>query len=222
MENLQVHIVISQELYTKNPESSALGKKIVSRSIEMIDELGFEAFTFKKLGQSIGSNESSIYRYFESKHMLLVYLICWYWSWVEYKLVFGINNISSPKERLKIALDILTKPISEDVSFFHINEVLLHKIIVNESAKVIYTKEVDQENEKGFYTVYKQIVNRLSDIIIEINPDYKFPHMLISSTIDGALHQRYISDHFPSLMDETKSNDCVSSFYNDLVFNAIK
>ena len=85
-----------------------------------------------------------------------------------------------------------------------------------------YTKKIDSENEKGFYTVYKQIVNRLSGIIKEINPNYEYPHMLISSTIDGALHQRYFSQHFPSLIDNNKMKDCVSSFYTDLVFNAVK
>ena len=222
MEKLFLNITISPELYIKNPESSEVGKKIISKSIVLIDELGFEAFTFKKLAKEINSTESTIYRYFENKHILLLYLTCWYWSWVEYRLVFGVNNISSPEERLKIALNILTKPILEDESFFHINEVLLHEIIVNESTKVIYTKEVDSENEKGFYTVYKQIVNRLSDMVIEINPEYKYPHMLISSTIDGALHQKYFVNHFPSLIDNVKSTDCVSSFYTDLVFNAIK
>ena len=221
MEGLFLNITISPDLYLKNPESSELGKKMVSRSIELINELGFEGFTFKKLATDISSTESTIYRYFENKHMLLLYLTCWYWSWVEYKLVFGIHNIPSAEERLGIALDMLTQPVTEDNSFFHINEVLLHQIIVNESTKVIYTKEVDQENEKGYYTVYKRIVNRISDIVIEIDPDYEYPHMLISSTIDGALHQRYFSDHFPSLMDNNKSSDCVSSFYKSLVFSVI-
>ncbi|MDB4088784.1 TetR family transcriptional regulator [Flavobacteriales bacterium] len=222
MNRLFLNIVISPDLYLKNPESSELGKKIVSQSIILINELGFEGFTFKKLSKEISSTESTIYRYFENKHTLLLYLTCWYWSWVEYNLVFGTHNINSPEERLKIALDIITKPVIEDNSFFHINEVLLHKIIINESTKVIYTKEVDNENEKGFYAVYKQIVNRLSDIIKEINPKYKYPHMLVSNTIDGALHQRYILEHFPSLVDDKKSSDCVVSFYNELVFNAIK
>jgi len=222
MNRLFLNIVIRPDLYLKNPESSELGKKIVSQSIILINELGFEGFTFKKLSKEISSTESTIYRYFENKHTLLLYLTCWYWSWVEYNLVFGTHNINSPEERLKIALDIITKPVIEDNSFFHINEVLLHKIIINESTKVIYTKEVDNENEKGFYAVYKQIVNRLSDIIKEINPKYKYPHMLVSNTIDGALHQRYILEHFPSLVDDKKSSDCVVSFYNELVFNAIK
>jgi len=73
MQHMLRHIKINEGLFTKNPDSSKLGHKIISQSIEMIDELGFEAFTFRKLGVKIGSNESSIYRYFESKHALLVY-----------------------------------------------------------------------------------------------------------------------------------------------------
>ena len=95
MDKLQLHISISSDLYTKDPDSSVLGQKIVSKSIEMINNLGFEDFTFKKLGLEIGSNESSVYRYFESKHALLVYLINWYWSWIEYKLVFATLNVPS-------------------------------------------------------------------------------------------------------------------------------
>ena len=222
MHKLFLNITITPELYLKNPESTDLGKKIVTQSIFLIHELGFEAFTFKKLSAKIGSTESTVYRYFENKHMLMLYLTCWYWSWVDYRLVFGTHNIVSAKERLKIAVDIITKPVIEDNSFSHINEVILHKIIVNESTKVIYTKEIDSENEKGFYTVYKQIVNRLSDIIIEINPNYEYPQMLVSSTIDGALHQRYFLEHFPSLINNKKSEHCISLFYNQLIFNAIK
>ncbi|MEM6719471.1 MAG: helix-turn-helix domain-containing protein [Bacteroidota bacterium] len=221
MENLQVHIVISQELYTKNPESSALGKKIVSRSIEMIDELGFEAFTFKKLGQSIGSNESSIYRYFESKHMLLVYLICWYWSWVEYRLVFSTNNIPSKKDKLNAAIEILTRKVDVDNSFSYIDEIILNRIIIAESSKAYHTKDIDSENEKGYYKVYKRVVQRVSNMVTEISPDFEYPNMLISTVIEGAHQQRYFSKHLPSLTDVTEGKNCIVKFYTDLVFKVI-
>jgi AcrR family transcriptional regulator len=80
MENLNLQIKINSTLFVKDPESSTLGREIIAHSIEMINSLGFESFTFKKLGDAIGSNESSIYRYFANKHMLLIYLINWYWS----------------------------------------------------------------------------------------------------------------------------------------------
>ena len=94
MERLFLNIAISPELYLKNPESSELGKKIVSQSIMLIDELGFEGFTFKKLSKQISSTESTVYSYFENKHMLMLYLTCWYWSWVEYKLVLELTTLN--------------------------------------------------------------------------------------------------------------------------------
>ncbi|MEM9679423.1 MAG: helix-turn-helix domain-containing protein [Bacteroidota bacterium] len=221
MDRLPIHIVINVTLYTKNPDSSELGRKIICHSIIMIDELGFEAFTFKKLGQRIGSNESSIYRYFESKHQLLVYLICWYWSWVEYHLVFSTTNVSSPEERLKSAINILTRKVDVDHSFSYIDEVILGRIIIAESNKDYHTKEVDRENEKGYFKTYKRVVQRVSDLVLEINHDYEFPHMLISTIIEGAHQQRYFSEHLPSLTDVDKGKDTVVEFYNNLVFKAI-
>ncbi|MGB3151012.1 MAG: TetR/AcrR family transcriptional regulator, partial [Maribacter sp.] len=58
-----VKIAINEKIYVKDPESSDLGKRIIEQSILMINEMGFESFTFKKLGIKIKSNESSIYRY---------------------------------------------------------------------------------------------------------------------------------------------------------------
>ena len=222
MEQLHLQIMISPELYTKNPDSSDLGKKIVSKSISMIDDLGFENFTFKKLGIEIGSNESSIYRYFESKHALLIYLINWYWSWMEYKIVFATLNINSPIEKLEKAIKILTEEVVEDNSFSYINEVILTKIIISESSKAYHTKEVDKENEKGFYKTYKNVVERVSSLVLEINPTFEYPHMLVSTVIEGAHHQRYFSKHLPSLTDFEEGKNNIACFYNDLVFKLIK
>ena len=36
-----------------------MGKKIIGKGIELINELGYEVFTFKKLGVEINSNERS-------------------------------------------------------------------------------------------------------------------------------------------------------------------
>ncbi|MFT5078633.1 MAG: AcrR family transcriptional regulator [Planctomycetota bacterium] len=222
METLKINITIDPALYTRNPENTELGKKIVSESIKMINELGFEAFTFKKLGVEIGSNESSIYRYFESKHVLLVYLISWYWLWIEYKLVFATNNVPISEQKLIFALEIITKRITEDNSVSFINEVLLNKVIIVESSKAYHTKDIDVENEKGYYKSYKRVVQRVSDIVLEVNPTFKFPHMLISTVIEGAHHQRYFSQHLPSLTDVIEGNNDVVNFYKNLVLNAIK
>ena len=117
MTNLLANLSISvnEKLYVKNPETSDLGKKIIEHSILLIHEIGFESFTFKKLGDKIQSNESSIYRYFENKHKLLLYLSSWYWSWIEYRLVFATTNVSDPMEKLAKAIEIVTEEIKDDL-----------------------------------------------------------------------------------------------------------
>jgi AcrR family transcriptional regulator len=217
-----IHIQINEKIYLKNPDTSDLGRKIITGSIDLIDNLGFEQFTFRKLAKNIESTEASIYRYFENKHKLLLYLTCWYWNWMDYRLIFGLANIESPEERLKRGLGILTKEISEDSNFSHINEVKLNHIVIAESSKVYLTKSVDKENELGVFAAYKKLVARLSDIILEINAQYKYSHMLISTVIEGVHHQRYFSEHLPSLTDCIEGEDAITAFYSDMVFKAIK
>ncbi|MDZ7846565.1 MAG: TetR/AcrR family transcriptional regulator [Owenweeksia sp.] len=109
-----INLQVNDKLYLKNPESSPLGGRIISGSISLIHQLGFEKFTFRKLGKEIQSTEPSVYRYFENKHMLLLYLINWYWAWLDYKLVFRVANINSPQERLARAIALLTEQVQED------------------------------------------------------------------------------------------------------------
>jgi len=219
---LQVHMAIDSNLYCKDPESSDLGKKIVMNGIKMIHELGYESFTFKKLGAQIHSNESSIYRYFESKHTFLIYLVNWYWSWIEFKLELLTTNVSSAEEKLDKAIQLLTEQVKEDDTFTFINQVTLNKIIIAESVKAYHTKQVDKENEKGFYKTYKRVVQRVCDFVLEINPQFKFPHMLVSTIIEGAHHQRFFSEHLPSLTDFEEGKNNIVEFYKQLTKDALK
>ena len=214
------NIVINNKLYVKNPETSDLGKKIIEQSILLIDEIGFDAFTFKKLGEKIKSNESSIYRYFENKHKLLLYLSSWYWSWMEYKLVFATVNMSNPIEKLNKAILIVTQPIEDDLATPHINEAVLSRIIIAEYSKTFLTKEVDEENKEGFFIVYKRVVNQLIQLIEEVNPKYPFAKSLASSVVQGALHQHFLRDHFKTITNAAETN-CISDFYINLIQKTI-
>jgi len=218
----KVSIQINENIYLKNPESSELGKKILMSGIDMIYEHGFESFTFRKLGKTINSPEASVYRYFENKHKLLLYLTSWYWGWMEYRMVFSLANIDSPHDRLRKALSLLTEQIGEDSSFSHINEIKLNHIIISESSKSYLNKEVDEENKVGVFISYKQLVERVSSIILEVNSDYKYPHMLVWAVIEGAHFQRYFAEHLPRLTDVVRNEDAISEFYKDLVFKVIQ
>jgi AcrR family transcriptional regulator len=218
MQNILSNITISvnEKLYVKNPETSELGKKIIEKSILLIDEVGFENFTFKKLGERIESNESSIYRYFENKHKLMLYLSSWYWGWIEYKLVFTTNNISNPLERLKKAITIVTEKVEDDSATLHINESILNKIIIQEFTKTIITKEIDEENKEGFFLVYKRVINRIIEMINQVNPNYTFAKSLASSVVEGALHQHFLKNHLKTITNCDKDNS-PTDFYLNLI-----
>lgn len=223
MQDILSNIIINvnDKLYVKNPETSELGKKIIENSILLIEETGFENFTFKKLGERIGSNESSIYRYFESKHKLMLYLSSWYWGWMEYKMVFTTNNIQNPMEKLKKAIMIVTEKIEDDTNTIHINEAILNKIIITEFTKTLLTKEVEQENKEGYFFVYKRVINRIIEMIIEVNPSYPFAKSLASSIVEGALHQHFLMNHLKTI---TNCNETISptEFYTDLIEKTLK
>ena len=68
---------------------------------------------------------------------------------------------------------------------------------------------------------YKEVVQRVSDIILEIKSDFKYPHMLVSTVIEGSHHQRFFAEHLPRLTDIVEGEDAVSTFYIELVFNEI-
>lgn len=217
----QIKIQVNSNLYLKDPHTSELGGRILEKSIKLIDELGFEHFTFKKLAIEINSTEASIYRYFESKQKLMFYLINWYWSFIEYRLVFETANIEDSKERLSRAIHILTSIPKLESEVIDLFEAPLKKIVMNESIKVIMTKEVDDENKEGAFAVYKSIVKRVSEIILEVNPMYPYPKMLVSAMIEGSNQQRFFELHLPGLTNQTPGFDSVEQFYKELVFKVL-
>ncbi len=218
---VNIKIQVNPKTYVKDPETSDLGKKIIEKSILLIDEIGFEEFTFKKLGEKIGSNESSIYRYFENKHKLLVYLSSWYWAWIEYRLVFSTNNIENKIEKLKKAISIVTETIEDDSKTEHINEAILNKIIIEEFTKTFHSKQVDEENKEGFFLIYKQVNYRIEKMILDINPKYPYAKSLVSSIIEGSLHQHFLKNHLKTLTN-CNENVSASDFYVHLIENLLK
>jgi AcrR family transcriptional regulator len=212
-----IKIEIPEKIFIKDPESSDLGKRIIEKSILLINEIGFELFTFKKLGNEIDSNESSIYRYFENKHKLLVYLFSWYWGWIEYRLVFETHHLKNSTEKLYTAIRVLTQTIKEDSNFSHINELRLHQIMIKENSKTYLTNLVDTENAEGYFLIYKRVVQRLSEMVLEEKPNYEFALSLSSTIVEGALHQHFLKTHFKSITDCDAEEKRPSLFFTELV-----
>jgi len=220
----QLQIRMNEALYLRNPESSALGKSIIKYSVEMIYAQGIEAFTFKKLAAEIGTTEASIYRYFENKHKLLVYLTAWYWGWLEFQISFHTNNIKEPAVKLKRVIKLLTSTVVDDKQTHHINESFLHQIIIAEGSKAYLTKQVGEDNKQQFFKPYKDLCAVIGHIISEVNPKYKYPKSLATTIVEMAHFQNFFMNNLPSLTDfgKTKEESEIIAFLNDLVFSSVK
>jgi AcrR family transcriptional regulator len=221
---LQLQIKMNEALFLRNPEDTELGKKIVKHSIILIHTNGFEAFTFKKLAEDIGTTEAGIYRYFENKHRLLIYITAWYWSWLEYQISFQTNNIKDPTVRLKKVIKLLATNIEDDDRTSYVNENLLHQIIISEGSKAYLTKHVNEDNKHHFFKPYKDLCAVIGNIILECNPKYKYPKSLATTIIEMAHFQNFFMRNLPSLTDfgTTKDEKKLVLFLEDLVFSNIK
>lgn len=219
-----LQIKMNDSLFLKDPQSTELGKRIVHHSIHMIADLGFEAFTFKKLSVELESTEASIYRYFENKHRLLVYLIAWYWSWLDYQIDYQTNHISDPRLKLESALEIICAKPETDMAFPDIHETALRQIMVSESDKVYLTKQVDDDNKQGLFRGYKSLCNKIGKMVLAANPNYPYPNSLISTVLEASNQQVFFAHHLPSLTESSQSSDAYKSnlsFIKSLVFKSI-
>jgi AcrR family transcriptional regulator len=208
----KIQVIVPEKLYLRDPMTSELGQKIISESIRIIDLYGLEKFTFKKLAEQLHTAEASIYRYFENKQRLLLYLISWYWVWKEYRLVFSIANIESPEKKLEKAIETLLEAPSIHTGYAFLDINALERIIILESSKSYLTKEVDIVNQDGLYSSYKSYCQRIATIFHEINPNYPYTHALAATVLEGLLHQQFFADHLPSLSDFKNNRDGIQTF----------
>ncbi len=215
---ISIRISLNEALFQRNPQETTLGKKIIKNSIILIDEIGFEAFNFKKLAARIASTEASVYRYFENKHMLLLYLVSWYWEWVSFLIDINTMNISDPKRRLDIIIETLVSASEDNPSIEYVNESILHRIIISESSKVYHTKEVDLENKEGLFLNYKKLSEKVAGAISALNPAFPYPRTLASNLFEMVNNHIYFALHLPSLTDVQVKKDNYEEVKNMLTF----
>jgi hypothetical protein len=154
---------------------------------------------------------------------LLVYLTAWYWGWLQYRLLFNTNNIIDPVVKLKKIIEMLATSTTDDDSVLHVNESLLHQIIIAEGSKAYLTKHVSADNKEQLFKPYKDLCAVIADIILECNPAYNYPRSLASTIVEMAHFQNFFMHNLPALTDfgNSKDESKVVTFLEDLVFSSI-
>jgi AcrR family transcriptional regulator len=220
----QVSFNVNNTIYLRNPESSELGKQIVKSGIDLIYSLGYEHFTFKKLAIEVGTTEASIYRYFENKHRLLAYILNWYWSYLEFLVMFQVKNVTDSKKKLDGVIQLLTQELPENVGQLQYNKKYLNYIVISESSKVYLVKEVGEINQNHVFKPFKDLCESIASIIQEYAPHYPYPRSLSSTLIETAHNQQFFSLHLPKLTDNRTENTSsyVANYLEDLLFKVLE
>jgi len=204
--SVKLSFTLPEKLYLKDPQDTKYGRRLLTHAVELLDNLGFESFTFKKLGIKMESSEVSIYRYFENKHLLLLYLNCWYWEWIGYLIDMSTMKSISSVEKLSKAIHCMIFAKTESHLSDYINEALLFQIIIKEGSKTYHVSGIDRENESGLFIPYKDLVAKLANIIEELNPDFIYAESLGSTLFEMINNQIYYVEHLPRLTSLSKNN----------------
>lgn len=217
---------LSERLYVRDPQRTATGQLLLQKSITLMDRVGFEQFTFRKLADEMSSTEATIYRYFENKHRLLLYLIDWYWTLIGFSIDWSLTNIRVPEERLRICLKIISGMKKTENGFYPVDQDALQRIVIGEMDKTYFTKSVDADLRDGLLTSFNDTCKKISRIVKEINPKYQYPNSLVSTAIQAANHQLFYCQHLPGLSDIKEDpknmNEKLYRFLETLVFRSIK
>ena len=224
--NWGVDIKINEKLYLREPKNSELGRKIIVQGIIMIESIGIEDFTFKKLANEIKTTEASIYRYFENKQLFLLYVLSWYWQWQEYLIVYKTNNITDPLKKIDIVLDVLLLRTEENAEGgLDVDKKILHMLVIKESSKSYLNHQVKKYNESEFFKPYKDLSKRIGGIINEINPEYKFTRSLTTTLLLMSRNLYFFEENLPSLTETSfnKNNleDQTKAYLMHLIMSAV-
>jgi len=217
---LSVELKINEKLYKANPQRTDLGRKILQHSILMIDELGLERFNFKKLAKRIHSAEASIYRYFENKHLLLIYLVNWYWEWMRFRIELKTMDMEDPVQRLEGVISCIVDTAKRNTNIAFIDEDVLHRIVVAEGTKAYHNKAVDDQNQDGFFLSYKALCKKVAEIILENNADFPYPRAMASNMLEMANNHIYFAEHLPRLTEVKASGDVLRQVEQLLLYFA--
>ena len=220
-----VQVRMNEKLFLRDPEQSELGRRIIRQGILLINEIGFEETTFRKLADRIGTKEASIYRYFENKHRLLVYIVAWYWQWLDFQVLFETRNLLDTHEKLErvlrilLQMDVATPATPDDIDL-----VALHNIVICEASKAYLTRHVTEDNRQQLFKPYKDLTARIAQLILDYRPDYPYAKSRASSIIETAHFQSFFMRYLPSLTDFTvgDSNTTLLYFLRHLLFTTLE
>jgi AcrR family transcriptional regulator len=194
-------------LSLREPTATELGRSVLVEGLALLNELGLEAFTFRKLAARAGCTEVSIYKYFANKQRLLQYHFQLYWLWL---LQVGAQEVvmaGDARAALRRVVDVLCGLWPGDLPALQVDPASLRRLVIAEGMKSYMHKHVDDDNARLLFKPYKDLSAFVADRLVACRPGLAMPRSFATTLVEMAHSLPFAMEHLPSLTELSDTQD---------------
>jgi AcrR family transcriptional regulator len=204
---VHVHLRPDPALSLKDVGSTELGRTILAEGLVLMNELGLEAFTFRKLADRIGCTEVSLYKYFPNKQRLLQYYFQLYWLWLRQLCGRHAERARDPREALEHIVEAVCGVWPKDAPPLQLPPPALRTLVIEEGMKSYLHKNVDADNARRLFMPYKELSAFVAERITACRTDVPWPRSFATTIIEMAHSLPFAMEHLPSLTELSSRKD---------------
>ncbi|MCB0795383.1 MAG: TetR/AcrR family transcriptional regulator [Flavobacteriales bacterium] len=187
--------------------NSPLGQQIVQEGLGLMNELGLEAFNFRKLAERVGCTEATIYHYFKNKQRLLQYYFQLYWLWLDTHIDVTLRSNTGAREHMHGTIRALAGLWPEDALAAQVPPAALRELVINEGSKSFQHKNVDSDNAKQLFKPYKDLCARVADELRSCAPQVNHASSFATTLVEMAHSLEFAMHHLPALTELSVHKD---------------
>lgn len=180
---------------------SAMGGRILAEGLALLNEIGLEAFTFRKLAEHIGCTEATVYHYFANKQRLLQYYFQMYWLWLATHCRQEGRALKDPLERLHGDIRALCGLWPAEALAGRFDPSDLRELVINEGSKSFMHKNVDSDNKLKLFKPYKDLCAHIATELKACAPRMRSPRSFATTLVEMAHSLEFAMHHLPALTE---------------------
>lgn len=194
-------------LSLKDPSATEVGRALLAEGLALMNELGLEAFTFRKLADRIGSTEVTLYKYFPNKHRLLQYYYQLYWLWLRQVCGRIAERARGPREALEGVVEAICGVWPKQLPPLQLDPHALRRLVIEEGMKSYLHKNVDDDNARRLFLPYKELSAFVAERLVACRADVPWPRSFATTVIEMAHSLPFAMEHLPSLTELSSRRD---------------
>lgn len=198
--------------------ASPMGTRIVNEGLALLNEIGLEAFTFKKLAERIGCTEVTVYHYFANKQRLLQYYFQVYWLWLATHCQQEGRTMKDPLARLHGDIRALCGLWPVDALAAQFDPAALRELVISEGSKSFMHKNVDSDNKLKLFKPYKDLCAHIAAELKTCAPRMRNARSFSTTLVEMAHSLEFAMHHLPALteLSEKKDRKQLAAFLTDM------